>query len=143
MWENGITILYLAGLSIWDLRERKVPVWLLALGGIWALAAVIASWTGGMGAILEWGIALVPGGALLLLALATQKAGLADGIVAVQMGLLLGYREALFVFTVSLLAMSVFSMILLAVYKVQKTTKIPYIPFLCAAYCVCWIWGGK
>lgn len=141
MWKCGITILYLAGLSIWDLRERKVPVWLLVLGGIWALGAGIASGTGGT--VLEWGIALVPGGVLLLLALATRKAGLADGIVAVQMGLLLGYRETMLVLTVSLLAMSAFSMILLAAHKVQKTTAIPYIPFLCAAYCACRIWGGK
>lgn len=143
MWKTSVTIMYLCGLSIADLRDKRVPVWLLAMGGLWSLVVCVIEWQNGRNSILEWGMALLPGAVLISLALATGKVGLADGIVVAELGLLLGYRDTFFMLVISLFAMSVLSMVLLAARRVRKSTEMPYIPFLCVVYCAYQIWGGS
>ena len=81
---------------------------------------------------LLWGSA--PGVLLLLMAAMTKKAGLADGIVLLLLGVLLGYRECILSFILSLLSMSLVSLMLLALNKVRGSSKLPYLPFLWMGY---------
>ena len=77
---------------------------------------------------------MLPGIVLLLVAVATKKAGWADGVVLLLLGLLWGARECTVSFALSLFAISIVSLILLALRKVDRNARLPYLPFLCGGY---------
>ncbi len=52
----------------------------------------------------------------------------------VWMGICAGGKVCLAVFMLSLLLISLFSGILLALRRVGRNTRLPYLPFLCAAW---------
>lgn len=81
-----------------------------------------------------WGI--LPGFMLLLTAVLSNKAGWADGVVLLLLGVMTGFRECTFSFILSMLAISVISLTLLMMKRVEKNTKIPYLPFLWVGYMV-------
>lgn len=83
---------------------------------------------------LIWGLA--PGALLLLMAVTTKKAGIADGIVLLLLSLPLDYRECIVSFVLSFLIMSFVSLLLLVLNRVKGNSKIPYLPFLLAGYIV-------
>lgn len=136
MWKFVILSLWLGVLAMSDFRWKKVPVWLLAVGGIimtimsfyqnkWEIKGTVE---------LVWG--WVPGALLLLMALTTKKAGIADGVVLLLLSIPLGYRECIVSFVLSFLFMSFVSLLLLVLGKVKGNTKLPYLPFLLAGYMV-------
>lgn len=134
MWEFALTALWLIAMSIFDLFEKRVPVWLLAAGGIPAIATAMYTYMKGTGSLSQILFGMLPGVLLLAVAAMTKKAGWADGIVLLIMGLLTGLWECMACFMVSLLAMSAVSLPLLVLRKVGKNATLPYIPFLCAGY---------
>ena len=134
MWKLALTALWLIAMSIFDLFEKRVPVWLLAIGGIPAIVTVMYNYMKGMGSLSQILFGMLPGVLLLAVAAVTKKAGWADGIVLLIMGLITGLWECMVCFMVSLLAMSAVSLPLLVLRKVGKNATLPYIPFLCAGY---------
>lgn len=134
MWKLALTALWLIAMSIFDLFEKRVPVWLLATGGIPAIVTAIYEYMKGTGSLSQILFGMLPGVLLLAVAAVTKKAGWADGIVLIIMGLLTGLWECIACFMVSLLAMSAVSLPLLVLRKVGKNSTLPYLPFLCAGY---------
>lgn len=134
--------LWMISLSLFDIRYRKVPVWLLLLGGTAAAAAGIYGGMSGENNFAEalWG--MMPGAVLLLLAAGTRKAGWADGIVLMLLGSLLGFWQCMVTAMLSLVMISVLSALLLILKKAHKGTRIPYIPFLTMGYVLCVMIGG-
>jgi Flp pilus assembly protein protease CpaA len=133
-------LLYLVVLSVFDGREKKVPIVLLC-GGTAIAAAVnlyicirdAADWK--MGVMTAF-MGMLPGCFLLLVARVTGKAGYGDGIALLGVGLLTGYGTCLLLLCFSLLCMSVCSIVLLLTRKAEKNTTLPYLPFLAAVYLV-------
>lgn len=136
MWKFILTALWLVALAGVDIRRKHVPVWLLAPGGMFVTAvSVCALWKDQPeGRELVWSI--VPGAVLLAVAVLTKKAGWVDGVVLLFLGILTGFRECIFSFTLSMLFISVVSLVLLVLRRVGKNTTLPYLPFLCAGYLV-------
>ena len=134
MWKLALTVLWLIAMSIFDLFEKRVPVWILAAGGIPAIVSAMYAYIKGTESLSQILFGMLPGVLLLVVAAVTKKAGWADGIVLLIMGLLTGLRECMACFMVSLLAMSAVSLPLLVLRKVGKNATLPYIPFLCAGY---------
>lgn len=134
--------LWLTGLSLFDIRYRKVPVWLLVLGGGIAVFFGIRDHTFGAGSFEEFLFGMIPGLILLLLALGTRMAGWADGIVLMLSGGILGFRQCILASMLSLILISILSALLLILKKVHKGTRIPYIPFLTMGLTLCMITGG-
>lgn len=136
MWKFVILSLWLGILAMFDLRWKRVPVWLLAVGGI--IVTVMSfcqyKWEIKGTAELVWG--WVPGALLLLMAVSTKKAGIADGIVLLLLSMPLDYRECIISFVFSFLFMSFVSLLLLVLGKVKGNSKLPYLPFLLAGYMV-------
>lgn len=137
-----IILLYIMVLSIFDIRERKVPVLLLAIGAGFALFRAIIS-----DVVMQWNndiifnvktiiIASLPGMILLGMALITQNAGTADGIVLSILGILSDWKSAVLTLSISLFIMGAYSVILLLLRKVNKKSEIPFIPFMCLAYTI-------
>lgn len=136
MWKFILTALWLVALAGMDIRRKHVPVWLLAFGGMFVTAvSVYGTWNGQFWEReLVW--STVPGVVLLAVAVLTKKAGWADGVVLLFLGILTDFRECIFSFTLSMLFISVVSLVLLALKRARKNTTLPYLPFLCAGYLV-------
>lgn len=131
---NGFVLVYLLILSLYDIKEKKVPVAMLVAGGIVGMVVVVYDCMVGNGGWLQSMMGILPGAFLLIVAWATKKAGYADGIVLGIIGALKGYRAGCLILCFSLLLLSVVSIILLLLHKVGRKTQIPYIPFLLSAY---------
>lgn len=86
--------------------------------------------------------ALFPGIVLLAVSVLTHKAGYADGIVLLFLGIACGAERIVQVFLCSLLLMSGVSILLLLGKKVQKTTALPFLPFLFAGWLICGLTEG-
>lgn len=134
MWKFMLMALWLISMSVFDLFEKRVPVWLLAAGGIPAIVTAMYTYMTGAGSLGQISFGMLPGVLLLAVAAVTKKAGWADGIVLLIMGLITDLWECIACFMVSLMAMSAVSLLLLVLRKVGKSATLPYIPFLCAGY---------
>lgn len=136
MWKFVILSIWLGILTVSDLRWKRVPVWLLVVSGIIMTIMSFVRYEWEIKGITElfWG--WVPGALLLLTALTTKKAGIADGIVLLLLSMSSGYRECIVSFVLSFLFMSFLSLLLLVLGKVKGNSKLPYLPFLLAGYIV-------
>ncbi len=134
MAETIITAGWLFVASVLDIRSKRLPVWLLALGGAVAVLEVAGRCGFTIAECLEIVKGCIPGAVFLLLAAVTGKAGAADGMVLIFLGMCLGDRVCLGVFALSMLFISIFSGILLALRRVGRNTRLPYLPFLFAAW---------
>lgn len=143
MWKEVITILWMAVLSICDIKRKRVPLWLLGTGTIFAAAVSLYGGIKGEINILQLCKSLIPGAALLILAWATGKAGCADGVVVMALGLADGYEICLFTLFSGLILIALFSGGLLIARKAKRNTKIPFVPFLTAGWLLtlCGKWG--
>lgn len=134
--------IYLAVLGVWDYRERKVPLWLLTMGGAAAFGTGIHRYIQGEMQWTELLLGVIPGVFLLLLARFSKKAGYADGLVLTELGVCLGYREVMLLFGFSLLLLSVCAIVLLLLRKVHRNTKMPYLTFLAVVFLMRQLGGG-
>lgn len=142
MWIKIVILIYLTVLGVWDCQERKVPLGLLIIGGAAAFSAGIYRCTQGQLWWMESLFGVIPGVFLLLVARLSGKAGYADGLVLIELGVCMGFREAILLFGFSLLLLSVCSMVLLLLRKVHKNTKMPYLSFLAVIFLVRQFGGG-
>ena len=136
MWKV-VLLLYLLVLSVFDWKEKRVPLVWLVLGLAVATGGELHRNCFGQGSLLKTMLGLVPGAFLLGVSFVTGKAGYADGMVMLIVGMAKGYKAGLFVLCIGLFLASVVSVILLLMRKVCRQTRIPFIPFLTAAF---WIW---
>ncbi|MCM1325799.1 MAG: prepilin peptidase [Bacteroidales bacterium] len=147
MWKFVMVLTYLVILSIMDIREKQVPVYLLGAGLL--LAIFIGAGervreeelAGALHLIrVIWKIlpgllfGLLPGIFLLGMAWMSQKAGTGDGVVLMILGLFTDYHICIIVFSASLFLVSLFSICMMALRRAHGKTRLPYIPFLTAAY---------
>lgn len=132
MWTKLFVTGWLLACSIMDVRTRRVPVWMLALGGVLCTLSAVIQGNGSLDALRG----MLPGILLLLIAFATKKAGYGDGIALSCLGLVLGGSGCLLLFSISLFLTSLCAMALLAVHKVRRDTSMPFLPFLGAAWII-------
>lgn len=133
MWKIIIMVLYLLVLSIYDCKEKRVPVWLLYIGGMFVTIVSVIDVMRGVTIWLPL-LGTLPGILLIFVAFVTGKMGIADGIVLTIAGVLLGPQESWIIFVISLMLIFVSSVFLLLMRKIKLRTRIPYIPFLTVAF---------
>lgn len=133
MWKTVFLTMYLMVLSIFDGKDKRVPVIALAIGCAAGMAVGIyeafreQAWLGYMAGLL-------PGAIFIFVAWTTKKAGYADGIVLAITGALEGFRSCILICSLSLFMLSIYSIMFMILKKVRKDFVVPYIPFLCAGY---------
>lgn len=131
---TGAVAVYLGILGIRDFRKGDIPVGWFVTGtplflGYCMMQIVCEelTWT-------EVVLGVLPGAGMFLVAWLTKKMGYADGIVLLQLGIALGYRQCLILLVFSMLLTAMISVGLLAFRKAGRETQIPYLPFLFWAY---------
>lgn len=143
---------YLGCMGIFDYREKKIPVWLLVPGVVIGIAGLVyriwevVAKCAGQGSIflnLVFSMTgLFPGILLLLVAWSSKKIGYGDGIVILCLGGILEYSKIAGILLWSFALMSVCSLVLLLLKKVNKESTLPFLPFLFLGY-VLWIGFGQ
>lgn len=141
MWMTIAIGIYLMILGIKDWIDRKISICWLCAGGVLTTGMGIYRCIGGGLVWWELLVGMLPGLLLLMAARLSGKAGYADGIVMVQMGACMGYRECLLLFCCSMLLTAVISMLLLILRKVRRDTPMPYLTFLAIVFSVLRILG--
>lgn len=134
MWMTLVILIYLVILGIKDYVDRKIPLLWLVVGAFVLTGMGIYSCVQGKILWTDMLLGLMPGVLLLVIAWLSGKAGYADGVVLIELGVCLGYRESVLLFGFSLLLLSVVSVTLLFLRKVRKDTKMPYLPFLAVIF---------
>ncbi len=120
----------LTALSVCDVRTRKIPG--IGIAAVYAISGAFIA-TNSQGGIDWWGLALsvMPGMLMMALSLVTEgKIGMGDGILTCGLGLGLGLEMTSYVIMGALVAASVTGMLMLALRKVSRSTKLPFVPFV-------------
>ena len=98
---------YLCFVSMWDIRKREIPVWLIAAGGI--LSASLGYFHGKIPLLLMVTGALV-GGVFLLVSRLTQEAfGYGDSLMIAVTGVYLGFWNVLYLLVWAYVLAAVFA----------------------------------
>ena len=135
---QGICIAYLSVLSILDIRFRKMPVWLLVVGGIAGTGYQIWKWVkGDLVSIVLIGVGAIVGILFLGVSKITGQAlGYGDGIIILILGICLGFWDLSIVLMIAFFIASVMAIALIVVKKGKKKRTMPFVPFLCIGYIV-------
>lgn len=131
--------IYLAILSIIDVRVRRIPVWLVAAGG--AAAAAMRVYRAEIPFLLVLGGALVGMGFLVISRVTREAFGYGDSLVILVMGIFLGFWNLAGVLIGAFLLSSFFAAVFLIYKGMNKSAGYPFLPFLLASYCI-WFWTG-
>ena len=129
MW--GILVIMLLCYSVWDTRQKSIPI-------LWVAAGLaIALVRGGISGV--WG--MLPGLVFVLLAFAMKgKMGTADGLILAVIGGMTGVQYAVVILTAALVMSFFYSCVLLVFCKKGRNYCFPFVPFyLCGTvfiYCV-------
>lgn len=130
---------YLCVVSVWDIRKREIPLWLIAVGGL--LAA-------GLGVFSEkHSIMLMIAGALVGMVFVgiskvTEEAfGYGDSLMIAVAGVYLGFWNVLGLLVWAHVLAALFAGYILIRKGIYKGASFPFVPFLLAAYTVI-VWQG-
>ena len=127
-----ILTIYLLWASLHDIKKRALPAVGLAVGGVLSLLCIVLN----KPEKEQWIVILlgtIPGIVLYLLAGISAGIGKADGMVLILTGCICGIKKTLFLFGLSLIYIFFFAAVVFIIKKNRKS-RIPYIPFLLAAY---------
>ncbi len=133
-------MLYIMGMSALDIRKKRLPVWMLAAGGVLAMIFQIL-WKGLPGILIAAGGAV--GIVFLAVSWVTEEAfGYGDSILIGILGIYLGFWNLLNLLAVSFFLAAGTAMVVLVKQKFQRKTLLPFVPFLGVGYTVLLIGGG-
>lgn len=131
---------YLVVLSVFDGRERKVPMSLLGGGTLLTIVLVMRDCFSNSNdwhrIVLAAVLGLTPGVFMLLSAYVTHRVGYGDGLALLAVGMLEGYKKCWGLLCISLMIMSFWCIGLLMLRKGTRNTELPYLPFLTVAYLI-------
>lgn len=135
---EGICIVYLSVLAILDIRYRKMPVWLLSVGGVSVIAYQV--WKTMEGTAIPLPL-IVTGAVVGILFLGIGKVtreafGYGDGLVILILGIYLGFWNLTIMLMITFFAASVMALLLLVSKRNRKKMAMPFVPFLCIGYVV-------
>lgn len=134
MWREAMMAAWLLPMSIVDVKSRRVPVWMLWIGAAAAAGSLLYEII--TKRAMGWQICrgLLPGLVMLAVASATGKAGVADGVIMLLMGIFAGYEVCVAASVGGLFLLALVSGVLLVLRKAKRDTRIPFIPFLTAGW---------
>lgn len=130
MWVEIFLFLFLGICAVCDGVEREIPLAVVWMGIIAAIALHVQGLTGDK-SWLAVAISVLPGVMFWMLSFVTgEKVGYGDGWMLVMIGLFTGLWKCFLILLIGLMSESLLVLILLAVRKISKDRQIPFAPFL-------------
>lgn len=130
---------YLCVVSVWDIRKREIPLWLIAVGGL--LAAGLGFFSEKHSIMLMIAGALV-GMMFVGISKVTEEAfGYGDSLMIAVAGVYLGFWNVLGLLVWAHVLAALFAGYILIRKGIYKGASFPFVPFLLAAYTVI-VWQG-
>ncbi len=127
--------------TIWDLRKKSIPMIYLYVFGLAGIVYFGFGLISGK-SIWEFVLAVLPGCIGIILSFLTgEQIGMGDGLVILCTGFFLSCRQIICVVFVAFMLLTVVSIVLLIGGRVNRKTRIPFIPFVLVGWIVC-ILGG-
>ncbi|MCL2717868.1 MAG: prepilin peptidase [Lachnospiraceae bacterium] len=137
MINNIIVAVFLALCTYFDIKSKWIPLKLIVLFGLVIIGICFKS---GDSANWEILIRIMPGIFLLLIAFVTNQAiGYGDGIVILLIGLATDIHLVITFILIAFLLSAMVSIFILISGKGNRQTRLPFMPFLLIAWCVCLI----
>ncbi len=128
---------YVLVCAVCDIRSRRInSKGAICVGG---LALLCNLWLMQLQERTIWdlGAALLPGVFLILVSLFTrEKIGYGDGVCIVVLGLFAGAQITFCTMLTAMLLSALWSALLLILGKAGRDTRIPWLPFAAAGYCL-------
>ena len=135
MKEKLILAVFLGICSMQDLREKRISISCLRWGMAAALLSVIWNLAAQRLDVRELVFSILPGILLFVYSRITkEKLGEADGWMVMVQGMLLGWRDCVEVLILADLLLCAASFFLLALHRADRNTKLPFAPYLLAAF---------
>lgn len=128
--------------SIYDWKYFGLPVWLLLAGAVGGISGAVYSLFWEKSSVINVIMAFLPGTIALMLSYITkEQIGYGDGLILISMGGCMGIEQILVVVGIALGASFVVSVALVILRRVERTQKLPFVPFLFAGWIMAW--GGR
>lgn len=121
---------YLGAASLTDLCMRRIPLFLTGVfGGVGMLLLLYhGDW-------VAYGPGLLVGGLFLGLAFVTREAvGRGDALVILGLGAFLDWQQLMGTLFLALMACAPVALVLLVVFRKDRRTELPFVPFLLLGY---------
>lgn len=133
-----VTGIYLLIQSVWDIRTKKIPLWIsLCFGSCSLLYSICCNRE-----CLEFILALIPGGICFLLGYWTREAiGYGDAILLCALGMLYSLEELLSICVIAVMLAGVAGLVLLVVFRKNGKYEIPFVPFLWIGWLILFVTG--
>lgn len=125
--------------SIWDIRRREIPVYLII--GSMILSTVYIVFGQGMDYLLAAGGTVVGIVFLLISKVTEEGVGYGDSLIILVLGSYLGFWNILFVLSVSFFLLLCILIPVLWMKKMSRKCTLPFLPFLLGGY-VCFLLVG-
>lgn len=124
-------VILLGFFTFHDLKSRAIPaIWIwICLG--WMLIYRLSMLYSGKSSVTELFLCILPGIGLLFLSYWGRQIGSGDGWLIITGGLCLGWEMLIETLTYAFLAAGLFGAGYLFISHKEKSTHIPFVPFLC------------
>lgn len=130
MWIEILLFVFLGICAVCDGVQREIPLVVVWLGMIAAIALHIQGLSGNW----TWqaaALSVIPGVAFWLLSFITDgKVGYGDGWMLTMIGLFTGLWKCFLILMIGLISSSLVVLILLAARRVSRNYQLPFAPFL-------------
>ena len=126
-----ITICFLGISSLLDIKRREIPLTLTGIYGVCGLIMSIAEKRN----LYDYMIPLAFGVILIAISLLTKgDIGMGDGLILLAQGCMVSTNNYVKAVLLGLILAACWSLILLMIFRKDKKTEIPLIPFLLLGY---------
>ena len=131
--ENNVIMGIACICAVFDMKKKEIPLAFICLGSMAGVGISLWQITEGYFSFREMGLAVLPGCFLLLTSFVSREnVGYGDGLLLIVIGLFTGFYRCMIILCISLLLISVSALALLAVRKVSRNSRLPFMPFLAA-----------
>ena len=142
MIKSIMTMAFLVLIAIFDLKDKRIPLGVIVIGGIISFFRLVCvlHFAGPFSEqvrIISVALAgALPGLAMTILSFCSDKTGKGDGPVIMMIGINESCTFAALLMCFACILMALFSIVPLALRKITKNTKMPYIPFVAGAFAI-------
>lgn len=124
-------------LSVMDLKDKKVNIWIVLSLGLVCIAGLFFGSDINLFNVI--GGLMIGFGTIGFSLISNEQIGMGDGIIITFLGLQVGFRNGLIIVCMASFFAAVVSVILLIFKKGNRNTKLPFVPAIFLSYCICMV----